>query len=426
MKKVSIIGLGYVGLPLACLAAKKGHAVFGIDLSKEIVEKTNKGESHILDEGLKKSVFEAKGKIHATTNASEVLKDSEVIVVCVPTPVDKKCLPDLGPVKAACEDIAKSLKKGQVVIVESTIYPGTIQEVVHPILEKSGLKAGKDFYLAHCPERIDPGNKKWAVEKIPRVVGGINEKSTQLAAEFYESILDAKVKRLNSVKAAEAVKIMENTFRDINIAFVNEMARSFDVLGIDIKEVIEGASSKPFGFMPFYPGPGVGGHCIAVDPYYLIERARQSGFDHKFLRLAREINESMPSYVIQLASEGLNHSGKSLNGSKVCVLGIAYKPNVDDSRESPSFPIIELLQERKAVLKIFDPLAVELNNSKSIEDAVKDSDCVIIATNHEEFLEKITPEFLKKNKVPFILDCRNSFKKQDFEKAGILYKGVGS
>lgn len=259
---VCIFGLGYVGLPLACLCARRGLRVWGVDLNLGIVEKVNKGKSHINDAGLKKEVAKLRGKIRATTNAAEAMRTADVVIVCVPTPVDENQEPDLSPLEGACAEISKNLRKGQMVVIESTVYPGTTEEVALPVLEKSGLKAGNDFDLAHCPERIDPGNKKWQVGKIPRVVAAISPAGTRRAAKFYRRIIDADVLEMNSVKAAEAVKVTENSFRDVNIAFVNELAKSFGQMGIDIIEVIKGASTKPFGFMPFYPGPGVGGHCF--------------------------------------------------------------------------------------------------------------------------------------------------------------------
>ena len=285
-RTIAVIGLGYVGLPVACLCVEKGMDVYGADIDNKKLESIEKGISPIDDPYLNKEVQEIKGKINLTDNLKKAVNISSVVIVCVPTPVDKDNFPDLTALKNACNEISKTLKKDDLVIIESTISPGTIEEFVLPILKKSNT----NFYLAHCPERIDPGNKKFTIKDLPRVVAGIDKRSTRKAAEFYREIIDAEITELSSVKAAEATKIMENTFRDINIAFVNEMAKSFDKAGIDTSEVIKGASTKPFGFMPHYPGAGVGGHCIAVDPYYIISRAKQLGFNHKFLTLAREIN----------------------------------------------------------------------------------------------------------------------------------------
>jgi len=307
MKKVTVVGLGYVGLPVACLCAYK-YKVFGVDTDKAKITSLKEGKCPIKDDILEKKVKELNGRIIFTSDVNEAVSNSDIVLICVPTPVDKNHIPDLSALKSATSSVSKSLKDNTLVIIESTIFPGTIEEVILPILEKSKVS---NFYLAHCPERIDPGNKVFTIEKIDRVVGGINKKSADLAFEFYENLISSgHVVQLSNVKAAEATKIMENTFRDINIAFVNEMAKSFDNAGIDIIEVINGAKNKPFAFLAHYPGAGVGGHCIPVDPYYLIERAKQSGFDHQFLSLARKINESMPSYTIELLEKELKKLDK--------------------------------------------------------------------------------------------------------------------
>jgi len=418
-KKVAVIGLGYVGLPLACLCAKKGHSVVGIDINKDIVEKTNKGVSHIKDESLERSLKEVAGKLTAKADFSDI-PALDVIIICVPTPVDEKYKPDLRPLKSACDKIFKLIKKGQLIVVESTIYPGVIDEVVKPILERSGLSAGEDFYLAHCPERIDPGNRKWKIESIPRVVGGTTPEGRTKAAEFYRSVIGAPVYELSSVKAAEAVKIMENTFRDVNIAFVNELAKSFDKFDIDISEVIRGASSKPFGFMAFYPGCGVGGHCIPVDPYYLIERARGAGFDHKFLRLAREINHSMPEYTVDLLESKLG----DLKGEKVGVLGVAYKADVDDMRESPAADIIQMLKDRGAQVTVYDPNIPLKSDVKTLDELLDKVDYIVLATDHREFKE-MDPKKLKDKNIEIVIDGRNCLDKEKIKGLGIIYKGIG-
>ncbi|MBN2251909.1 MAG: nucleotide sugar dehydrogenase [Candidatus Altiarchaeota archaeon] len=417
--KVAVIGLGYVGLPLACLCARKSYFVLGVDIIPEIVEKTNKGISHIKDPELEKGLKKASGKITAT-DKFEGITGCDTVVICVPTPVDEKYKPDLRPLKSACNRIYALIQKGQLIIVESTIYPGVIEEVVKPILERSGLKAGEDFYLAHCPERIDPGNAKWNVENIPRVVGSISDAGLKKAAEFYRSILDAQVYELSSVKAAEAVKIMENTFRDVNIAFVNELAKSFDKFGIDISEVIRGASSKPFGFMAFHPGCGVGGHCIPVDPYYLIERARGAGFDHKFLKLARDINHSMPEYTVDLLESKLG----DLKGEKVGVMGMAYKRDVDDLRESPALKIIALLKERGADLSVYDPFIPKKSDATSLDEFLDKVDYVILATDHTEFREMDAGKLREKG-IEVVIDGRNCLDREKITALGILYKGIG-
>lgn len=418
-KSVAIIGLGYVGLPLACLCAKKGYNVIGIDKNSEIVKKVNEGISHIKEEKLEKEVKSLKGKILATTDFSKI-KNSDIIIICVPTPVDKKHKPDLKPLKSASREISKFLRNGHLIIIESTIYPGTTEEIIKPILEDSGLKPEKDFFLVHCPERIDPGNKKWSVENIPRVLGALSKKGRKKAAKFYREIINAEITELSSVKAAEAVKIMENTFRDINIAFINELAKSFDKFDIDISEVIKGAKTKPFGFMAFYPGCGVGGHCIPVDPYYLIEKAKNIGFEHRFLKLAREINNSMPEYTVNLLEQKIGN----LKGKKVGVLGLAYKGNVDDIRESPALKIIEILDRRGAKVFSYDPLIKEKSSVSSLDELLREVSYIIIATDHNEF-KQMNLKKLKKNKIEVIIDGRNCLDKKKIQKLGIIYKGIG-
>ena len=420
MSKVAIIGLGYVGLPLACLCAEKGHSVTGADIDEKRISLIQKGVSPINDEELKRKLSALKGKITATTDVQEAVKKSEMVIVCVPTPVDKKHLPDLKPLKDACSTISEGLQEGTLVVIESTIFPGTIEEIVEPILKKANVR----FLLAHCPERIDPGNKKFTIRDLPRVVAGIDKESTKRAAEFYRSIIGKEVLELSSVKAAEATKIMENTFRDVNIAFVNEMAKSFDKAGIDILEVIKGASTKPFAFMPHYPGAGVGGHCIPVDPYYLIEKAKQIGFNHKFLSLAREINNSMPEYAVELLEEALKRAGKGIGKTKVGVLGLAYKANVDDARESPAFEILQILREKNAVVFVFDPYLKEKSNVRDLDELLSKVDYIILVTDHLEFRE-IHPERLKQKGIQIVIDGRNCLDKDGIKAAGIVYHGIG-
>jgi len=420
MNSVTIVGLGYVGLPLACLCIEKNLDVYGLDIDKNKISLIEQGISPVDDEVVKKEVKNAKGKLKVTDNYEEAIKNSSVVIVCVPTPVDKKNLPDLKPLKNACELISKSLKKYTLVIIESTIFPGTIEEIVLPILKTSGV----EFFLSHCPERIDPGNKKFTIKNIPRIVAGVDKKSTKKAAEFYKKIIDADIIELRSVKAAEATKIMENTFRDVNIAFVNEMAKSFDKAGIDIAEVIKGASSKPFGFIPHFPGVGVGGHCIAVDPYYLISKAKQLGFDHKFLSLAREINENMPSYTVRLLEIELKRLNKKIEGSKIGILGLSYKANVDDARESPSLKVIEILKEKKAEIFVFDPHIKNKSDVKDLNELLKKSDYLILATDHKEFKDMDLNKLKEKN-IKIVIDGRNCLNKEKIKSLGILYHGIG-
>jgi len=420
-KTVCIVGLGYVGLPLLCLSMEKGYKTYGLDISSERIELINKGISPIKDKFLEQRLKKLKG-IDTTTD-SAVLRKSDIIIICVPTPIDSQYNPNLKPLQSAAETVSKELKKNDLVVIESTVFPGTTEEVVKPILEESGLKAGEDFYLAYCPERVDPGNKKWNVNNLPRVIGALSSEGLKQAAEFYRSITSSEVLELNSVKAAEATKIMENTFRDINIAFVNEMAKSFDIMGIDITEVIKGASTKPFAFMPHWPGCGVGGHCIKVDPYYLISRARENGFTHQFLNLAREINNSMPHYTVGKVVEGLNEIDKSVKDTKITVLGLAYKGGVDDMRESPALEIIDELKKLGADLKIFDPYIPGKSTVDNLNEAL-DAECIVITTDHPEFKE-IRPNQIKEKGIKVVVDGKNCLDKAGIVSLGIIYKGIG-
>ena len=434
---VVVIGLGYVGLPLACLSSSF-YNVVGFDIDQKKLDKINNCICP-LDEEYTKKLF-AQYPIIATSDPG-VLHDADIIVMCVPTPVDEHFNPDLGPVKGASATLAQQIRKGQLIIIESTIYPGTTEEVIIPILEQNPnqLKAGVDFGVAYCPERIDPGNKRWVLETIPRVVGGLTEKDLNRAQHFYQSFIRAPLTPLRSLKAAEAVKILENTFRDVNIAFINEIAKSFDVLGIDVWEVIKGASTKPFGFMPFYPGPGVGGHCISVDPYYLIEKADRSGFDHAFLKLARKINNSMPDYVVHLLESALTRCGLDLQKTRVGILGLSYKAGVDDIRESPALKIIRLLLDKQVQVAVFDPHIVntemifhhplhasdkpKISLAKNLDACLASCDALILVTNHAEFLER--EEIIAKYPLKVVIDTRNVLNKEKLEASGIIYKGVG-
>ncbi|MFC1687621.1 nucleotide sugar dehydrogenase [Patescibacteria group bacterium] len=421
-KTVTIIGLGYVGLPLATLCAEKGYKTYGLSIDRKKMKMINEGINPIKgDVELDKMV--ARKQVVATFDAN-VMKRSDIVIICVPTPVDKFYNPDLKPVKSATAKAAQHMKKGQLIIIESTINPGVCEEVVLPILEKGGKKVGKDFYLAHCPERINPGDPKWNVRNIPRVVGAITRRGTKLASAFYSSILEGSVREMKSIKEAEATKIIENSFRDINIAFVNELAKSFDRLGIDVYDVIQGASTKPFAFLAHYPSCGVGGHCIPVDPYYLIERAKQSGFDHRFLRLAREINNSMPSYTVNQLIRILNELGKSVKGTPIGILGLSYKADVGDIRESPSLKIIELLKNFHAEVNVYDPYFPDESTVKSLDALLKKSEAVILAAPHKEFISMDLRK-LKKNGIKVVIDGQNAFDKRTLVDFGIRYKGIG-
>ena len=420
--KVVVVGLGYVGLPLALLADHRGCTVTGIDVSKERVERINNKKTPFVDKKIRLSLEESKLK---ATNDWDVVKAADVVVVCVPTPVDSEKRPNLEPVESAMRSIGKHLQKDQLIILESTVNPGVCDEIVIPLLEEgSGFKVGKDFHLAHCPERINPGDSHWSVENIPRVVGGNDPESLRRAAEFYRSIVKAPIKEMGSLKEAEAVKIVENSFRDINIALVNELAMSFSKLGIDVVNVIDGAATKPFAFMPHYPGAGVGGHCIPVDPYYLIDYAKANGFYHDFLSLARRINEHMPAFTVEQVDAALNERKIALKGSEIAVLGLAYKPNVDDCRESPAFEVIELLKEKGANVRSYDPYVLEQSSAKMLETALRGAQAVVIVTAHREFAS-LTPQDLEHYAIRIVVDGRNCLPKDDFKAAGIVYKGIG-
>lgn len=421
-RKVCVVGLGYVGLPLLCLCIEKGYKTYGFDINEKSVKIISEGKSPIKDKFLEEKLNEIKDKVDVTNNP-EVIRKADVIIICVPTPIDAHYNPDLKPLEKAAETVSENLKKGDLIVIESTVFPGTTEEIVKPILEKSGLKAGKDFYLAYCPERVDPGNKKWNVSNLPRVVGALTKEGLKLSAEFYRTLTSSEVLELNSVKAAEATKIMENTFRDVNIAFVNEMAKSFDKMGIDITEVIKGASTKPFAFMPHWPGCGVGGHCIKVDPYYLISRARENGFTHQFLSIAREINNSMPRYTVEKIIEGLNEIDKSVKDTKITVLGLAYKGGVDDMRESPALEIIKELEKLGADLKVFDPYILNKSTVDNLDEAL-DAECIVVATDHSEF-KALRPAELKEKRIKVVVDGKNCLDKQEIISLGIVYKGIG-
>lgn len=421
-KTVAVVGLGYVGLPLAVRASERGYTVIGFDTNQEKIALLNQGKSPIEDSFLEQNI--TRFRFDATSDPKK-LKVADIFLICVPTPVDESFYPDLKPVITASELIAAHAKKGALVVLESTVNPGVSEEVVRPLFEKAGYTVGKDIYLAHCPERINPGDIKWNVTNIPRVVGSFDATGLNLAYEFYTSIVDGEIRKMKSIREAEAVKIVENSFRDINIAFVNELARSFDVLNIDVKDVILGAATKPFAFMAHYPSCGVGGHCIPVDPYYLIERAKQSGFDHKFLKIAREINNGMPAYTVELLQDALNQVKLPLNGTYVGVLGLSYKANIDDVRESPDFKVIKHLTKHGAKVETFDPHVKKRSSMKTLEAILKKSEALILVTDHKEFKETLTPALLKKHGIKVIIDGKNCLDKASFNKSRIIYKGIG-
>ena len=392
--RVGVIGLGYVGLPLVREFTKKGFSVTGFDIDAEKVAKLNRGESYI--KHIPSSLIESLrtgGRFEATTDY-RLLSQVDCVIICVPTPLDHMREPDLSFVVKSAESVALTLHKDQLVVLESTTYPGTTDEVVRPILEAKGLKCGVDFYLAFSPEREDPGNPRFSMGNIPKVVGGVDESSGRLAAALYGKVV-SQVVCVSNARVAEATKILENIYRCINIALVNELKVLFDRMGIDIWEVIEAAKTKPFGFQAFYPGPGLGGHCIPIDPFYLSWKARQYETPTRFIELAGEINTSMPDYVVSRVMDALNETGKPLKGAKVLVLGAAYKKDVDDHRESPSIIIIEKLQSKGALVIYNDPhiprFAKQREHSIGLEsvpltaELLASQDVVLIATDHTAY-----------------------------------------
>ena len=419
--KIAIIGLGYVGLPLALLADKKGYSVIGLDINKDLIGKINDKKSPLIDSEIASQL--SSSNLKATDDFS-LIKDSKVIIVCVPTPVNENFQPDLSPVINACKSVGKFISFGQLIVLESTVNPGVCEEIVIPILEKvSGLKAGRDFHIAHCPERINPGDPRWSISNIPRVIGSLEPKGLELALQFYNSIVEAEIKPMASLKEAEAVKIIENSFRDVNIAFVNELAMSFSRLGIDIVRVIEGASTKPFAFLAHFPGCGVGGHCIPVDPYYLIEYAKNNGLSHRFLSLAREINNDMPKFTVDSLVNKLKEKNINPAKAKIAVLGLAYKPDIGDDRESPAYKIIEHLNNYGIKVASYDPY-VNKGTAPDIDSALKGAYGVIIATAHKEFKE-LKPEFIQSYGIKVVVDGRNCLNKESFSGTDVLYLGIG-
>ena len=411
LANVGVIGLGYVGLPLAVEFAKAGFKAIAFDVDTDKVEKIRRGESYIGDvPDDEVQAVTATGHLVATTDFSE-LANVDTIDICVPTPLRKTGHPDLSHVVSAVDEIAKRLRPGQLVILESTTYPGTVEEVVRPRLEMGGLRVGTDFYLAFSPERVDPGNAEWKTRNIPKVVGGVDDASTEVATLLYEQILDSVVP-VSSTTVAEMVKLLENTFRAVNIGLANELALMCGRLGVDVWEVIDAAKTKPFGFMPFYPGPGLGGHCIPIDPFYLSWKAKQKGFESRFIELAGHINAGMPRYVVERIADALNSRSLAINGSRVHLFGVAYKSDVNDIRESPAIDIALLLQERGAKLSYSDPYVPHLSQKTLALEAIDQEtalaegiDCAVITTDHRGFeYEDIAL------RAPVVVDTRNALK----------------
>lgn len=410
---LGVIGLGYVGLPLAVEKAKAGFKTIGFDVQVLKVEMVNAGENYIgdvVDEDLEEIV--KSGLLSATTDFAQVAS-ADCVCICVPTPLDEHQQPDISYVKTSAESIVPYMHKDMLIILESTTYPGTTEELLRPILEKSGLKCGEDFYLAFSPERVDPGNLIYKTKNTPKVVGGITSNCTDIAATLYETILEAPIHRVSSPAVAEMEKILENTYRNVNIGLINELAILCNKMGINIWEVVDAAKSKPYGFQAFYPGPGLGGHCIPLDPYYLSWKAREFGFHTSMIESSMMINDKMPEYCAERASKILNRFKKAMNGSKILILGVAYKQDIDDFRESPAIRVIEEIEKEGAEVIYYDPFVSEYQEHGTIkkgeteltEEIVKNADLVIVTTAHTN----VDYSFVQKH-AKIVFDTKNAMK----------------
>ena len=407
--RVGIVGLGYVGLPLAVEFAKAGFSVTGIDLVRSKIESINCGHSYVQDvPDHDVADLVASGRLYATTDFS-LIRDLDTINICVPTPLRKTKDPDMSYIISACQEIARYFHPGMLAILESTTYPGTTEELVLPLLAASGLQVGRDFFLCFSPERVDPGNPEFQTRNIPKVVGGVTPDCTEMGELFYSQALETVVP-VRSTQVAEMVKLLENTFRMINIGLANEIALMCDRIGINVWEVIDAAATKPFGFMPFYPGPGLGGHCIPIDPFYLSWKTRQAGIEARFIELAGYINGQMPHFVVDKVQNALNEAGKPVKGSRILVMGVAYKRDIDDLRESPALDVIMLLQRRGAIVSYCDPhvpsIKVDGIDLKSAPQAsAAEVDCVVVVTDHTAFNYRSLEQ-----QAPLIVDSRNALK----------------
>lgn len=415
--RLSVIGLGYVGLPLLAEFAHSGFETVGVDVDGDKVAQINGGDSYIKDvpSGAIRKALDA-GNLSATTDFG-VLADVDTVNICVPTPLRKTRDPDISYIVSAVEEIQTRLHEQMLIILESTTYPGTTEEVILPMLESDSFKVGRDFYLGFSPERVDPGNPRFGTHNIPKVVGGVTPACTEMASALYSSTL-SQIVPVSSARVAETVKLLENTFRSVNIGLVNEIALMCDKMEIDVWEVIDAAATKPFGFMPFYPGPGLGGHCIPIDPFYLSWKAKLSGFEARFIELAGQINGEMPKYVFEKISDALNRFKKSVNGSKILILGVSYKADIDDIRESPALDIIELLQRNGADVVYHDPLVLgeraELAGVEAVDltpETIGSCDCAAIVTGHQGIDYDTVLEH-----APVLVDTRNVLKDRDSDK----------
>ncbi|MDG1544016.1 MAG: nucleotide sugar dehydrogenase [archaeon] len=415
--KIGIIGMGYVGIPLGLEFKEAGFTVIGFDKDKQRVDDINAGKQvmkHISSNLM--SEFIKSNKATATTDFTK-MQEVDYLIICVPTPLDKHEQPDMSYVESATNEISKNLSKGQLIILESTTYPGTTREIVMPLLEKSNLKAGEDFFLAYSPEREDPGNKQFSVSKIPKVIGGYTKNCLQITSKLYETIVSETVK-VSTMETAESTKLMENIFRAVNIAMVNELKLVFDRMGVNIWEVIDAAKTKPFGFMPFYPGPGMGGHCIPIDPFYLSWKAKEFNTEAKFIELAGEINRKMTENIAHRVGKALNDDKKSIRESKILIIGLAYKKDIDDVRESPAIKIMDLLKYKGAKIDYHDPFVNEFGNLRSINltaQNIQEYDSLVITTDHSKIDYEIIGKYAS-----LVVDTRNIMSSVKEPKARIV------
>jgi len=432
---VCIIGLGYVGLPLAVASAEAGFSVVGVDVDKGKVDMVNKGVSYVEDPYVKEhlSTLVSAGKIRATAKHSEALPSADVVIVCVPTPLDARENPDLSYLRTTARIIAQHLTNYKLVIVESTSFPGTTEELILPILERSGKKAGEDFALVYSPERIDYGNSQFGMTKIPKVVGGLNAESTKLGATFYSAILQARIVSVSGPSVAEATKMLENVFRYVNIALVNELAELHEQLGVDLMEAIDAAATKPFGFMAHYPGPGVGGHCIPKDPFYLVYKAKKVGFNLRLVQASKAVNKEMPAHLVERLSKSLREKKKTPRKSKVVLWGLAYKGEVKDTRRSPSLDLLKLFKKTGFKLQVYDPYVPKISvggsnyeSASSMLDSLDGADALVIATNHKMFAKPEMSELKgRMNTDPILFDTRNLRSRKEAEESGFTYLATG-
>jgi len=456
--KIAVIGLGYVGLPLACLCAKRGYQVVGFDTSERAISQLSVGKSHIRDDVVESLLSEAvvSGNFLPTLDSAE-LEQCAIFLICVPTPVNAHHEPDIAPLETAIRVISPYLKKGNMVVVESTVFPGTCEEIVAPMITSiTGMQCDGELSLAHCPERVNPGDAFWTSENIPRVVGALDEQGAIRAANFYASILGGpvldvrsvrsclrpkffegpqgelitkqlplgSVTKMRSIRDAEALKAMENAARDVNIAFVNELAKVSDVLGLDVVDIIDGMSTKPFGKGPFYPGAGVGGHCIAVDPEWLKAASIKAGYMPELIQLSRSTNNGMPNYTVNILQDLFNDLGCPLKGQTIAILGVAYKRNVDDPRESPFYEIRDLLNSKGAVVRVFDSWIASENTHESLEESLNGASGVVVVTDHTDMMSELIQLDLDSLGVKVIVDGRNALDRLKLTDS-LLYRGVG-